>query len=76
MRLMTTADAGRALGVTSTRVRQLILAGRLPALRVGRDWLIRERDLARVADRRPGRPVTTGAGLRRRRHQAVDQKGT
>ena len=66
MRLLTTMDAARALGISRGRVLQLIAAGRLPAQRLGRDWVIRASDLRLVAHRHPGRPVTTGAGLRRR----------
>jgi excisionase family DNA binding protein len=71
MRLLTTMDAARALGISRGRVLQLIAAGRLPAQRLGAAWIIRSRDLVRVADRKPGRPVTTGAGLRRRRLREV-----
>ena len=56
MKLLTTHDAADRLGVTDRRVRALIEGGRLPALRVGRDWLIRAEDLRRVARRKPGRP--------------------
>jgi len=53
---ITTKDAARRLGVTAIRVRQLIAAGRLPAVKIGRDWLIKAADLRRVAHRPPGRP--------------------
>lgn len=54
---LTTKDAARALGVTPARVRQLIAAGRLPAEKHGRDWLIDPDALDQVSDRRgPGRP--------------------
>ena len=56
MKFINTKEAAKLLGVNDSRVRQLILAGRLPAQKVGRDWIIRERDLAKVADRKPGRP--------------------
>ena len=48
--------AGELLGVNDSRIRQLILAGRLPARKIGRDWLIKERDLKKVENRRVGRP--------------------
>lgn len=54
--MLTTTDAAVRLGVTVRRVQALISAGRLPAERVGRDWLIQERHLARVSERKPGRP--------------------
>lgn len=53
---LTTAEAAARLGVTQARVRQLILAKKLPARKVGRDWLIRPSDLSKVAIRTPGRP--------------------
>ncbi len=42
---MTTAEAASILGVTPTRIRAMIAAGRLKAKRVGRDWLITRAEL-------------------------------
>ena len=56
MNLLTTTQAADILGVKQARVRQLILAGRLPARKHGRDWIIRERDLEFVRVRKVGRP--------------------
>jgi excisionase family DNA binding protein len=56
MRFISTKRAAEILGVNDSRVRQLILAGRLPARKIGRDWIIREKDLEKVTDRKPGRP--------------------
>jgi excisionase family DNA binding protein len=56
--LITTAKAGEALGVTRHRVIALIRAGRLPAEKVGMQYLIKPADLAKVRDRKPGRPRT------------------
>ena len=56
MGLLTTRDAAERLGVTQTRVQQLILDGRLPDEKMGRDYFIRESDLKLVANRKPGRP--------------------
>ena len=53
---LTTAQAASLLGVSPSRVRQLVLGGRLPATKMGRDLLIRESDLALVTERKPGRP--------------------
>lgn len=53
---LTTKQAAKALGVSAPRVRQLILAGRLPAVKFGRDLMILKSDLQLVADRKPGRP--------------------
>lgn len=57
MNLLTTTQAAERLGLTRHGVRLLVVNGTLPATRVGRDYLIREADLAKAADRPgPGRP--------------------
>ena len=56
VKLMSTAEAARKLGVTANRVRALIRSKRLKAVRVGRDWLIDAKDLNAVKKRKPGRP--------------------
>lgn len=53
MILLTTAQAAPLLGVSPHEVRRLCRVGLLPALRVGRDWAIREADAR--AHRRPPR---------------------
>lgn len=55
-KLLTTQEASKLLGVNPSRVRQFILEGRLPAVKIGRDWIISKDDLAKVANRRTGRP--------------------
>lgn len=52
MDLITTAEAGRRLGVTEQRVRQLIAAGRLAAAKIGRTHAIRPDALATLPDRK------------------------
>jgi len=56
MKLIGVAQAAERLGVTDGRVRVLITSGRLPAQKVGRDWVINESDLRLVAVRIPGNP--------------------
>jgi excisionase family DNA binding protein len=56
MKLLTTKEVAARLGVTVTRVQQLIAAGSLPAEKMGRDYFIKEDDLKLVADRKRGRP--------------------
>jgi excisionase family DNA binding protein len=51
-----TKEAAERLKITPVRVQQLIRKGRLPAERIGRLYLIREEDLERVKERKPGRP--------------------
>lgn len=54
--LLTTQQAAEKLGLTDSRVRQLILEGRLPAQKFGHLNMIREQDLALVEDIKRGRP--------------------
>ena len=64
----TVAQAAKELGASAARVYQLIEDGRLRAGRFGRAYTISEAALAackRIERRRTGRPVTTGAGLRK-----------
>jgi excisionase family DNA binding protein len=59
MKIITTVEAARRLGVTPTRVRALIEAKRLKAFKYGREWLIDPKDLAAVKNRKVGRPRKT-----------------
>jgi excisionase family DNA binding protein len=59
-KLLTTLQAAEILGVSDARVRQLVLDGRLPAQKFGRDLAIQEKDLKLVQDRKPGRPRKLG----------------
>ncbi len=63
MEILNTATAAKKLNVSAIRVRQLSREGRLPAQKVGRDYIIQEKDLALVADRPTGRPpkIETGS---------------
>ncbi|MFL6209805.1 MAG: helix-turn-helix domain-containing protein [Pyrinomonadaceae bacterium] len=56
MKLLTTKKVAERLQVSIRRVHALIQAGRLPAQKYGRDYLIDEKDLKLVAVRKPGRP--------------------
>jgi excisionase family DNA binding protein len=56
MNQLTTEEAAHALGITPSRVRQMIRAGQLPATRFGKAHLIYEKDLALVQERPVGRP--------------------
>jgi excisionase family DNA binding protein len=53
---ITTKEAADRLGVSAARVRQLVLAGNLPAEKFGRDLMIKASDLKLVEDRPMGRP--------------------
>ena len=56
MKHLTTEQAARRLGVQAQAIRAAIARGRLPALKMGRDWLVLESDLDAYATRKPGRP--------------------
>lgn len=62
MKLLSTPQVAERLGVTVARVQALIWAGRLPAQKVGRDYVIQEADLRLVKDRKPGRPQSADTG--------------
>jgi excisionase family DNA binding protein len=62
MKLLTAKQAAEILGVHHSRVRVLIREGRLPAQKVGRDWIIMEPDLELVRVRKPGRPKKQKGG--------------
>jgi excisionase family DNA binding protein len=56
MNFITTAQAAKKLGVSSQRVLVFISEGRLPATKVGPVYLIQPKDLAKVKNRKTGRP--------------------
>ena len=56
MKIISTAEAARRLNVTPSRVRKMIKAKRLKAMKVGHEWLIDPKDLDAVKDRKVGRP--------------------
>ena len=56
MKIITTTEAAKRLGVTPTRVRALIEAKLLKAFKYGREWLIDPKDLEAVKERKVGRP--------------------
>ena len=55
-KLLTAKQSGKILGVNASRIRQFILEGRLPAIKFANAWMIQEKDLEKVKDRKPGRP--------------------
>ncbi len=56
--LLTTAQVARLLGRSRQRIGQLIDAGQLPAVRLGRRWMVERADLQTVL-RPVGRPRLT-----------------
>jgi excisionase family DNA binding protein len=55
MKLLTTPEAAERLRVSISRVQSLIWGGRLPAEKLGRDYVIKEEDLEIIIDREPSR---------------------
>ena len=56
MKLLSAKQAAEILGVHHSRVRVLINEKRLSAQKIGGAWIIKEEDLEKVKDRKPGRP--------------------
>ncbi len=56
-RLLIVREACELLGYTPQHTRLLIRTGRLRAIRVGRDWAIRENDVREFLDRRSAAPL-------------------
>jgi excisionase family DNA binding protein len=53
---VTVTQAAAELGVSRARVHALIKVGRLAAAKLGNQYVIGLKDLAKVRDRKPGRP--------------------
>ena len=53
---LTTQEAAAELGITDSRVRQLIIDGKLPAQKFGRSHMIKRSDLKNVVIGNRGRP--------------------
>jgi excisionase family DNA binding protein len=56
MTFFTTTTAASELGVSASRVRAMITAGRLQATQAGWAWIIAPEALDAVRDRKAGRP--------------------
>lgn len=55
--LITTREAARRLGVSHGRVRQLVTAGDLPSVKIGRSRYVQEGDVRAYQPRKVGRPL-------------------
>lgn len=56
--LLTTNQAAARLNVTRPLVIRLCQQGRIKAQKVGRDWLIEEKELSKYKPRKVGRPAS------------------
>ncbi|MCA1625890.1 MAG: helix-turn-helix domain-containing protein [Acidobacteria bacterium] len=54
MDLLSTKEVAEMLGISTVRVFQLIQEGVLPAVKIGRDWFVKQEDVE-AAKKRPGR---------------------
>ncbi|HEX8288047.1 MAG TPA: helix-turn-helix domain-containing protein [Pyrinomonadaceae bacterium] len=54
--LLTTKEVAERLGISDTRVRQMILNKQLPAQKFGHAHMVKESDLELVRERKAGRP--------------------
>jgi excisionase family DNA binding protein len=55
--LLTTAEVAKKLNVTRRRINAMIQDNRLKATKFGQIFLIDEKDLKEVLERKPGRPA-------------------
>ena len=60
-----TSDAGQLLGISQTRVVDLIRDGTLPAYKIGREWAILKIDIEKAKSR----PVNRGGRPRKKDEQ-------
>jgi excisionase family DNA binding protein len=67
MKLISSTEAAKKLGIHTTRVQVLIREGRLPAKLIGGTYVIDEADLKLVKDRKPGRPSMREMTTRKKR---------
>lgn len=56
MSIISTKEAAEILGISVRRVQVLIKEGRLPAREIGGTFVIEEKNLKLVQERKPGRP--------------------
>jgi len=55
-KLLSTSEVAAQLGVTRQRVLELITDGRLPAMKVGRSYIIQASDVDKLVIHKIGRP--------------------
>lgn len=55
--MITTKGAANKLGLSRRWIQQLAKEGKLPTLKIGRDYLIEEKDLDFVKNLTRGRPI-------------------
>ena len=73
-RLLTTLEAAREIDRSPQQVSLLIMQGKLPAQRRGRDWLIKEADLQLILNIPKDRPAGAQHGPQRQSSTGVAGK--
>jgi excisionase family DNA binding protein len=74
MATISTKDAAARLNLSVRRVQELIKTKRLPAKMIGGVYLIADKDLGLVKDRKPGRPRTGAATKAATKRKAVKNR--
>ena len=52
---LSTMQAAKQAGISDARIRQMIAADKVPAIKVGSSWLIHKDDVAAIVNRKDGR---------------------
>lgn len=55
-KLLSVAEAGEVLGLSRRTILRRIDAGRLPSIKIGTGYVLKEADVLALRKRRPGRP--------------------
>ena len=76
MATISSKDAAGRLNLSVRRVQELIKNGRLPAKMIGGVYLIDEKDLALVKNRKPGRPRVRTTTTRRAKKPETKVNGS
>jgi len=71
---LTTTEAAERLGVSTARVRRLVLDGRLPAEKFGRDLVIYETDVEAFERLKGGRPPKSNGAKKPKRAKKGGRK--
>lgn len=76
-RFLTISETAKRLGLSLAMVRRYCLDGKLLARKIGRDWIILERDveLFAASPRHSGRPPLHYGATKRRAHLVAEKRG-
>jgi excisionase family DNA binding protein len=76
-RFLTISETAKRLGLSLAMVRRYCLNGKLPARKIGRDWIILERDvdLFAASPRHSGRPPLHYGNAKQSVHLVAEKRG-